>query len=134
MFRLWARIFKDNQLLNSVEFQTDSVIIPYGLFMNCEGLKEVVLPPTVKEIRDRAFYQCYSLESINMEDVELIREQALGYSKLKKFYNSNPNLVVETKAFCNGVLTDVKLSPYAYIAETAFPKDTWDRYIESSVF
>jgi hypothetical protein len=51
---------------NEFQFFTGLSNIPARMFRYCTDLKETILPPTVKEIGDNAFYGCSSLTSIKM--------------------------------------------------------------------
>lgn len=42
-------------------------------------VKEIILPSSVKEIDDYAFYQCTAMKKINLENVSQIGEYAFGY-------------------------------------------------------
>lgn len=42
-------------------------------------VQEIILPSSVKEIKDYAFYQCTAMKKINLENVAQIGEYAFGY-------------------------------------------------------
>lgn len=42
--------------------------VAHHLYLNGNELKEVVVPPSITEIKDQAFYSCYSLEKIVLHD------------------------------------------------------------------
>ena len=90
---------------------------------NNHTVKEIVLSPSVTEISDRAFYQCSSLEKINLENVEKVGDFAF--------------------AECSSI-KDVKLAKVSEIGDAAFMqcnnleevalKNKNDTVIGSSVF
>lgn len=47
-----------------------------GAFCDCSDLEEVILPPGVSVIEKRAFYGCFCLRSINLENVKRIEDRA----------------------------------------------------------
>ena len=44
-------------------------------FMDCSGLKKVIIPGSIETIGDSAFYRCKDLEEVQIEDGKLIIEQ-----------------------------------------------------------
>ncbi len=54
-----------------------------GAFSGCVDLKEVKLGDDLKEIADRAFIECHSLESINLSKVEKVGSNAFLNTSLK---------------------------------------------------
>lgn len=52
-------------------------ILNENIFIKNENLEKVILPPTVNVIAKNAFTSCYSLKEINLENVNMIGEDAL---------------------------------------------------------
>ena len=73
-----------------IEFHNESRTAKIGneAFADCKWLTSIVIPGTVKEIGDRAFQNCFSLESIQFEEgsqLEKIGSHAFkNCSKLSK--------------------------------------------------
>ncbi len=108
-----------NTGLESIEL-SDLSTIEYGIFSNCQNLKKITIPKTVKSIESYAFENCESLNNIIMNDgidyigsyaftncnslksisipssVKEIQEYALGYNYSK-----------ETQE-CEGILEPIK--------------------------
>lgn len=109
--------------LQKVELRSGEML-PDGAFTNCQSLKTVILPDTMKRIGNNAFYVCKGLENIKMpEALEEIGDDAFnGCSALV-----GTNLPYGVKrigdrafAFC-GAMKEITLpASLQYCAENAF--------------
>lgn len=57
-------------LLQKAEFLDGAIRIPTAIFNECQGLKEVVIPASVKEIQEYAFEGCTALETVYFRGTE----------------------------------------------------------------
>ena len=53
--------FYDKVHLRSTNLPRGLAVIPEGMFSRCIGLTGIVIPDSVREIQDEAFYQCSNL-------------------------------------------------------------------------
>ena len=68
-----------NAYVDTLDIQAPLDSIPSGCFYNCESLKTLILPPTIKRIGGAAFYQCYRLKECKLpEGLEEIGVEALA--------------------------------------------------------
>ena len=96
----------DANKIPAMNTSVTSVVIPEGVediqkyaFYNCSGLKEVTIPSSVKFIREYAFYNDVDLETINLDNVEVIGREAfknceklqLEINELTKTYSIGRN-------------------------------------------
>ena len=61
-------LFRNCHNLESVNLPTNTERIDNSCFNNCSSLKSFVIPSGVTEIEETAFWGCYSLESLTVED------------------------------------------------------------------
>ena len=71
-------------------------------FFENKALISVTFPSTgLKEIENNAFYRCEKIESLDIQDCEVIGEQAFYYpTSMKKLHIGNGVKRIENKAFC----------------------------------
>lgn len=62
-----ASVFEDSIYLEKVILCDGLQVIRYQCFRNCEKLKEINLPKTIKELGRKVFYGCYQLSEIKYE-------------------------------------------------------------------
>lgn len=105
--------------------------IGYYSFANLEKLKKIILPKSVTEICEDAFWSCGELESINLQDcsnLKQIKDYAFGgCQKLEKLILPSSITDIGNYSFVNcGKLTKIDLSNTAIssIGEYAFCYDT----------
>lgn len=68
-----------NTFSDTIEIKAPLDSIPTGCFYNCESLRKLILPPTIKRIGGTAFYECYSLNDCKLpEGLEEIGVEALS--------------------------------------------------------
>ena len=98
--------------------------VPAYIFSECENLKSVVLPETVKDIYDYAFENCSSLEAIEMPGVKSISPNAFCDCTSLKSIEMPLIKRIYGNAFENCTsLETVTLPPQTeYIGEQAFYK------------
>lgn len=73
------------------------------------SLEEVVLPSTVTEIGDQAFYDTKSLKKINLENVSKIGRAAFSYAGLDSVIVSSVNeITLDGTVFANTAITSFK--------------------------
>ena len=71
--------------LQKVSFGEPMLVIPPGLFANCNGLTSVVIPDTVTTIDECAFCGCENLQQVSLgENVSEIGNRAFSGTDLKK--------------------------------------------------
>ena len=63
-----------------------------GAFTNCTNLKSITLPKTVTFLGNMAFNGCISLESINLENIVEMKENAMRYTASLHIELNLPNL------------------------------------------
>lgn len=83
-----------SSLGNATSLQTGYNTNGAGTFAKCANLKSVVLPQTMKVIGALSFYQCASLDTINIDHVEIFSVHAfVGCSSLHIDASSLSNMV-----------------------------------------
>lgn len=60
--------FYDKVHLRRTNLSRNLTVIPEGMFSRCIGLTSIVIPDSVREIRDEAFYQCSNLDTVTIPD------------------------------------------------------------------
>lgn len=92
-------------------------------FYSCEGLTSIILPPSLKRIRNGAFLQCTGLASIILPE-SLMRIEPYtfaGCKNLKHIYcEFNEETIVEYSAFCGGPLQRIIYTKNNYIDMVPF--------------
>jgi hypothetical protein len=76
-----SRAFKDRSRLTTVSGGEGLEVIGEGSFQCCTSLVEISIPPVVKSIRYRAFYECASLTIVDLSGagrLDTIGEAAFG--------------------------------------------------------
>lgn len=91
-------------------------------FKGHSNLKSITLPDTIEFVGRMAFYDCYNLESINLDNVLEIERNAFSYCEKLESLNVNA-LFIGASAFykCKG-LNEVNLSNTESIGEMAFTR------------
>ncbi len=120
---------EDGVLIRYTGTDTD-VVIPDGVteisgywYPNeGEGLKSVVLPKTVKRIDRGAFYKFRDLESINLENVEIIETYTFSYCQKLEYLNLESVVEIGERAFkgCNNLKEIVFSDELEEIKSSAF--------------
>lgn len=95
--------------------------VPAYIFSECENLKSVVLPETVKDIYDYAFENCSSLEAIEMPGVTRIFEGAFNACTSLKTIEMPMVKTIGSSAFekCSSLKT-IEMSSVESIGSYAF--------------
>ena len=95
--------------------------VPAYIFSECENLKSVVLPKTVKDIYDYAFENCFSLEAIEMPGVTRIFEGAFNACTSLKTIEMPMVKTIGSSAFekCTSLKT-IEMSSVESIGSYAF--------------
>lgn len=95
--------------------------VPAYIFSECENLKSVVLPETVKDIYDYAFENCSSLEAIEMPGVTRIFEGAFNACTSLKTIEMPMVKTIGSSAFekCTSLKT-IEMSSVESIGSYAF--------------
>ena len=90
--------------LKSVEFHNSSVEhIGQGAFVGCKGMGEIVLPNSILEIKDYAFYDCDSLESVSFgSHIEFIDDTAFEDIDNDVVFKAPNGSIAEDSAIKNG--------------------------------
>lgn len=97
--------------------------LPNYLFNNCQKLKEVKLPDTIKTIEEGAFWCCFDLEKINLpSNLETIEYQAFYRTGLKRIDCPDKLKSIEEQAFyISENLTEINLNyGLQFIGDCAF--------------
>lgn len=87
--------------LETAIFEEGTTIIPNGICSDCEGLKKITLPSTLKKIGDGTFGGCTSIEEIELPDgLQIIGEAAFdGDKSLKEITLPNSLTKIGRQAF-----------------------------------
>lgn len=64
IYKLGKHVFKDNDMITSVDFGGVLKNIGVGAFLNCQGLEEIHIPSNIKIIDSGAFRNCKSLRRV----------------------------------------------------------------------
>lgn len=122
----------EGNFLDAVEYGLPVIFIAEGTetipddFLNganCTGLKEVILPASIKAIGNSAFYNCRNLSKINFPNGLLtIGDSAFNGTSLEKIKLPNTLQAIGEKAFAyNEAVTNVKLpSSLTSLGNSAF--------------
>ncbi len=86
-----AFMFSD---VTTVHIEPGVTLIGECAFEKCQNLKEIVIPGSVKEIKNSAFFECYGLKKITIEDSEF--PLILGYDD-RSHWNSRYGIFYSTK-------------------------------------
>ncbi|MDO5343196.1 MAG: leucine-rich repeat protein, partial [Bacteroidia bacterium] len=89
--------FYDEDDLTAISFPNTVVWIGgatdgTGVFEDCDNLKSVIVPASVKYIGRCAFYDCIALESFSCDNVEIIYPEAFCYCRNLKSVNLGTKL------------------------------------------
>ena len=90
---------------------------------HCDKLSEVELGSNIKQINRYAFYNNELLYTINLDNVEVIRERVFNYCSNLQNIGSLSNVIeIGERAFeqCNSITTDLDLSNVTSIGRSAF--------------
>lgn len=110
--------------------QITSVIIPNTvkilgscIFMNCPKLVSVQLPDNINKIPDHMFNDCSSLQSVNLENIEVIGassfENCVSLKKLDLSHNVD-SICSDAFRNCNGIKVLLTGNQLSYIGSKAF--------------
>jgi uncharacterized Zn finger protein (UPF0148 family) len=119
-------VFKNCNVLKSIELPNTIKEIRGGAFQGCSSLEEINLPVGITEIHGSTFENCYSLKSI----VIPVGVTRIGGSAFRQCHNLTSATIPETvkeigsSAFRGTSLSTVCVSKNAYINERAF-KETY---------
>lgn len=95
--------------LGVIKFDGPVTMVGYNAFYNNSTIKSIILPSTVTEIDDRAFFYS-SLESITINDgVTRIGDSVFSNSRLGSIVVPNSVTEIGTFAFSTGTLSEVTL-------------------------
>lgn len=84
--------------------------VPSYLFREHDYIERVILPSTIKTIKEYAFANCNSLESINLvEGLEVIEDYAFGDTTSLKQVNLPSTITDINKGFIDGGLTEIDI-------------------------
>lgn len=118
----------DANKIPSMNTSITSVIIPEGVeeiqkyaFYNCSGLQKVVLPDSIKYVREFAFSKDVKLNDINLEKVQVIGRDAFRDCSSLENVTLNKIYAIGVSAFegCTS-LTQVDLTTLRNTGERAF--------------
>ncbi len=96
--------FRNDAAIETAKIPEGATEIPRSFFFQCTGIKSLVLPRTLREIGDFAFYGCESLEVLDLRHcVNLLRigESAFeNCTALKVVYLPQDLMTLGSAAFC----------------------------------
>ena len=84
--------------LESVSLNSAKTIY-YGAFWGCQSLKSVSLPDSLRKINNSVFSGCYALETVNLENLEVIGAYAFCNNKALKSINLKSIKEIQRGAF-----------------------------------
>ncbi len=100
--------FENSMYLKVADFSrtTKMQYIHRYLFSN-SNIEKVILPSTIKVIKEKAFYECKWFKDINLENVEIVESEAFYSCKSLKNINLNNVKIIGRRAFllCNAKMT-----------------------------
>lgn len=107
---LGARAFENNKKIENVTVNANISVIPFNSFEK-STVKTVVLPDSITDIQDKAFIDCYDLETINIpETISHIGLKAFQFCfKLSGTLTFN-GAVIEDGAFTETAIRGLSLS------------------------
>ncbi len=84
--------------------------VPSYVFREHDYIERIILPSTIKTIKEYAFANCNSLESINLvEGLEVIEDYAFGDTTSLKQVNLPSTITDINKGFIDGGLTEIDI-------------------------
>ncbi len=93
-------VFNDCDNLKEVTFEEGTIEVIERLFANCGGIESIVLPDTIVKIREYAFSGCNNLVEIDMPDsITEIEEYAFGNTNVKNIVLPKSLKTLEGHAF-----------------------------------
>lgn len=86
--------FAENENLRSVRFEAGSrcASIGEGAFYRCAALKEIAVPPSLREVGTNAFAWCTSLKAFDLRTVTKIGTLAFAYCESLESVDFSPSL------------------------------------------
>lgn len=135
---LGAGVFRDCYNLRTLDFTGSQLrSMGKGLFENCSNLQTVIMPDTISEIPEKAFYSCFGLESFTFSSsIRVIGKEAFAYSGIgNPSFNSTLSEIGEG-AFrgCDDIMTLVIPTSVKSVGKNAF-KDCYSLHsIEAPFF
>lgn len=85
--------------LKEIEFNDLLTSIPVECFMACANLTTVKLGSSITVIADRAFYQCYNLKNINLENIKSFGESSFALTAIEEISFNENTETIDIKAF-----------------------------------
>lgn len=119
--RIAAKAFAGSEL-QSVDIQAEITSLSESAF-ECSTVQRVVLPNTLKDIGDRAFYQCRSLTTINFcEGLQKIGGEAFSATQLGDITLPSTLTSIGSYSFASsfGNITSVKFTGPTSIGSDTF--------------
>ncbi len=99
-----SSVFKSCANLKSIVFETDMILptLPNSTFEECNILESFTLPTSMKEIGEKAFYNCDGLKLLEMDNVVTIGISAFNHcSNLKEITLPSTIKYLQKNAFYN---------------------------------
>jgi len=91
----------ENDPIDQISIPENFIVEKYA-FYGLKDLKTITMPSYIINISDYAFYQCSSLESIDLSNCETVGEHAFdGCSSLSSINNPENVKLIDTAAFAN---------------------------------
>lgn len=121
-----SSVFEKCSKLKKATIEAPLSKLPYGMFLDCTSLSEVILPAATTEIGQKVFEGCTSLQSLPLDGIKIIGENAfLSCSGIKALEIPATVEAINSGAFCNCAnLTDLTFKDRGTktlsIAENAF--------------
>lgn len=109
-------------------FRDEVTSIPSTMFLGCDNLKSIVIPPSCRVIHDHAFLKCVNLESVKLnEGLRVVKDYAFSDTGIKKIEIPSSCFIIASYAFEGSPIKSLKLktpsAAYRYIGAYALGRD-----------
>lgn len=103
-------VFTGDKSLVSVTLSNNNPVIPMNTFSECGGLNDIIIPNSVTEIGDQAFFRSGIREINGGENLEIIGDRAFLDSSLESFYAPATLTTIGEHAFGGTQLSSLEVS------------------------